>query len=52
MTTVALDLGYENPAAFTTMFKRVFGRSPLVYLGLRQARRGVTGGAAGRSSLR
>lgn len=35
VTTVAIDLGYENPAAFTTMFKRVFGRPPLVYLGMR-----------------
>ena len=25
VTAVALDLGYENPAAFTTMFKRAFG---------------------------
>jgi AraC-like DNA-binding protein len=37
VTTVALDLGYENPAAFTIMFKRVFGRPPLAYLGLRSA---------------
>nr|WP_210301812.1 helix-turn-helix transcriptional regulator [Methylobacterium brachythecii] len=35
VTTVAMDLGYENPAAFTIMFKRAFGRSPLAYLGLR-----------------
>ena len=25
ITTVALDLGYDNPAAFTTMFKRSLG---------------------------
>ncbi len=35
VTTVALDLGYENPSAFTLMFKRAFGRPPLDYLGLR-----------------
>jgi AraC-like DNA-binding protein len=29
---VAMDLGYDNPAAFTTMFKRVFGLPPLAYL--------------------
>jgi AraC-like DNA-binding protein len=38
VTTVAVDLGYENPAAFTIMFKRAFGRSPLAYLGLRKDR--------------
>jgi AraC-like DNA-binding protein len=32
VTSVALDLGYENPAAFTTMFKRVLGASPHAYL--------------------
>jgi AraC-like DNA-binding protein len=32
VTTVAMDLGYENPAAFTTMFKRIFGSPPLAYL--------------------
>ncbi|WP_374834595.1 AraC family transcriptional regulator [Paenochrobactrum pullorum] len=35
VTNVALDLGYENPAAFTLMFKRAFGSPPLSYLGLR-----------------
>lgn len=35
VTTVAMDLGYENPAAFTIMFKRAFGSPPLSYLGLR-----------------
>lgn len=35
VTTVAIDLGYENPAAFTLMFRRAFGAPPLVYLGLR-----------------
>ncbi|HTH96469.1 MAG TPA: helix-turn-helix transcriptional regulator [Stellaceae bacterium] len=32
VTSVALDLGYDNPAAFTSMFKRVLGASPRVYL--------------------
>ena len=35
VTTIAIDLGYENPAAFTLMFRRAFGRAPLAYLGLR-----------------
>lgn len=38
VTIVAADLGYENPAAFTLMFRRVFGSSPLTYLGLRKPR--------------
>jgi AraC-like DNA-binding protein len=37
VTTVAIDLGYENPAAFTLMFRRALGRPPLAYLGLRSA---------------
>ncbi|MEF2070562.1 AraC family transcriptional regulator [Consotaella aegiceratis] len=32
VTTVAIDLGYDNPAAFTATFKRVLGRPPLAYL--------------------
>jgi AraC-like DNA-binding protein len=32
VTTVALNLGYDNPAAFTTMFRRVLGTSPLSYI--------------------
>jgi AraC-like DNA-binding protein len=35
VTTIAIDLGYENPAAFSLMFRRAFGSPPLVYLGLR-----------------
>jgi AraC-like DNA-binding protein len=35
VTTVAIDLGYENPAAFTLMFRRAFRSPPLAYLGLR-----------------
>lgn len=38
VTSVAIDLGYENPAAFTIMFKRAFGSSPLTYLGRRGSR--------------
>jgi AraC-like DNA-binding protein len=36
ITVVAADLGYENPAAFTTMFKSAFGASPRAYLKLEQ----------------
>ncbi|MCR4266691.1 helix-turn-helix transcriptional regulator [Nitratireductor sp. ZSWI3] len=32
VTNVALDLGYESVAAFTTMFKRMLGASPRSYL--------------------
>jgi AraC-like DNA-binding protein len=32
VTSIALDLGYDNPAAFTAMFKRVLGASPRAYL--------------------
>lgn len=32
ITSVAMDLGYDNPAAFTTMFKRLLGASPKNYL--------------------
>ncbi len=31
VTTVAIDLGYDNPAAFTTMFKRALGSPPRTY---------------------
>ncbi|AUG52768.1 AraC family transcriptional regulator [Thalassospira marina] len=31
VTTIALDLGYDNPAAFTSMFKRILGASPRDY---------------------
>lgn len=31
VTTIAMDLGYGNPAAFSTMVKRVTGRSPSHY---------------------
>lgn len=34
VTTVALDLGYDNPAAFTSVFKRALGEAPRSYLGL------------------
>lgn len=39
VTSVAIDLGYENPAAFTLAFRRAFGSPPLVYLGLREGSR-------------
>lgn len=31
VTTVALDLGYDSPAAFSTMFKRLIGVAPNLY---------------------
>lgn len=31
VTSIALDLGYESPAAFTTMFKRIVGVAPSNY---------------------
>ncbi|OLP52888.1 AraC family transcriptional regulator [Rhizobium rhizosphaerae] len=37
VTTVALDAGYENIAAFSTMFRRVLGRSPRSYLDMPEA---------------
>ncbi len=42
VTEVAMDLGYENPAAFTIMFKRAFGMPPLAYLGLRSLKTQMT----------
>lgn len=32
VTAIAIDLGYDNPAAFTAMFKRSLGLSPRNYL--------------------
>ena len=31
-TTVAYDVGYNSPSAFTAMFRRAFGRAPTQYL--------------------
>lgn len=31
VTSVALDLGYDSPAAFTTMFRRMLGQTPRAY---------------------
>jgi AraC-like DNA-binding protein len=31
ITRIALDLGYESPAAFSTMFRRLIGAPPSVY---------------------
>jgi len=31
VTTVALDLGYDSPAAFSTMFRRLVGTTPSIY---------------------
>lgn len=32
VTRIALDFGYQSPAAFSTMFRRVLGRAPTEYL--------------------
>ncbi len=32
VTSVAMDFGYDNPAAFTAMFRRALGSSPRAYL--------------------
>lgn len=32
ITRIALDLGYESPAAFSTMFRRLTGRPPSHYV--------------------
>ena len=32
VTRIALDFGYEHPAAFSSMFRRVLGQSPSTYL--------------------
>lgn len=34
VTAVAIGLGYRNPSAFTTMFKKAFGAAPIAYLGM------------------
>jgi AraC-like DNA-binding protein/quercetin dioxygenase-like cupin family protein len=31
VTTIALDLGYDSPSAFTSMFRRALGRTPSGY---------------------
>lgn len=31
VTTIALDLGYDSPSAFTSMFRRALGRTPSTY---------------------
>ena len=32
VTVIALDFGYQGPAAFSTMFRRVLGAAPSAYL--------------------
>lgn len=34
ITRIALDFGYESPAAFSTMFRRILGQAPTAYLSL------------------
>jgi AraC-like DNA-binding protein len=31
VTSIALDLGYDSPSAFTSMFKRALGKTPSAY---------------------
>ncbi|WP_153565690.1 helix-turn-helix domain-containing protein, partial [Pseudomonas aeruginosa] len=31
VTAIALDCGYESPAAFSTMFRRVLGQPPSAF---------------------
>lgn len=53
VTEVALEAGYENAAAFTTMFRRVLGSPPRSYLGNGRSfddRSGNVTSAAGRRS--
>jgi AraC-like DNA-binding protein len=45
VTEVAMALGYDNPAAFTTMFKRVLGSAPRAYM--KREERGGSGRSAG-----
>jgi len=33
ITSVALDVGYESPSAFTATFHRAFGQPPSAYMG-------------------
>jgi AraC-like DNA-binding protein len=32
VTRIALDFGYDSPAAFSTMFRRLLGQAPSVWL--------------------
>ncbi|MDP9199971.1 MAG: helix-turn-helix domain-containing protein, partial [Pseudomonadota bacterium] len=32
VTSVAFDVGYNSPSAFTAMFRRAFGHAPTQYL--------------------
>lgn len=45
VTTVALDLGYDSPAAFTSMFRRALGVPPSRYFKTGAAPERRTGGA-------
>jgi len=46
VTTVALDLGYDSPAAFTSMFRRALGTPPSRYFGS-SSRAGRSAGTGG-----
>jgi AraC-like DNA-binding protein len=32
VTRIAVDFGYDSPAAFSTMFRRVLGQAPTTWL--------------------
>lgn len=51
VTTVAMDLGYESPSAFTAMFRRVMGKTPKHYLGPATSRWTEAGLRARRSGM-
>ncbi len=51
ITRVALDFGYDSPAAFTSMFKRVLGMPPSRYLRLAAAEELEPGGGAATEEL-
>ena len=38
VTIIAMEMGYDSPAAFATMFRRVTGRPPSFYLSAQDAR--------------
>lgn len=43
VTSVALELGYDSPSAFSTMFRKALGRSPSEFAGASSTARAATG---------